>query len=175
MSDGNSGFNAVFGGVVPTRKPEPINRTYGSFSLQTDITILLPLLPTAITYSTIDLSNGIYPEADGTIYFEVEGTFMVDVTYNFYNNAPMSTNSGYVWCQKSGVDVPESTRLITLNPNPSKNTLSVSYMVEISDVSADTIQLFFTTSSTDLQLKYDNSVSGIPSVSSVICNVFQIA
>ena len=172
MSDGNSGFNAVFGGVVPTT---PINRQYGSFSLQNDITILLPLLPTAITYSTIDLSKDVQPASDGIIYFQVEGVYMFDVTYNFYHNAPMTTDTGYVWYQKSGVNVPESTRLIRLNPNINSNTLSVSYMVSINDLQNDTIQFYFTASSTDLQLKYDNSVSSIPSVSSVICNVFQIA
>jgi hypothetical protein len=174
MSDGNSGFNAVFGGVVPT-KPLTIYRDYGSFSLQADQFILLPLTPTAIAYSTIDLSQGIAPASDGKISFSVSGIYMVDVTYNFYHNAPLTTDTGYVWYQKGGIDVPESTRLIRISPNISANTLSVSYMVEIIDITSDVIQLYFTASSTDLQLKYDNSISSIPSVSSVICNVFQIA
>ena len=170
----NSGFNAVFGssgGSAPK-----INRTYGSFSLQADISLTVPLLPTPIAYSSIDLSGGISPAPDGTISFDVGGIYMVDVTYNFLHLALTTADNGYVWYQKSGVNVPESNRIIMLNPNIKVNTLSVSYMVEIGALIGggfDTIQLFFTTTSTDLRLYYDNGTS--PKTSSVICNVFQIA
>ena len=136
----------------------------------------IPLLPTAITYSAIDLSNGIAPASDGTIYFEVDGIYMINVTYNFYHTAPLTADRGFVWYQKSGVDVPESNRIITLNQNIKENTLSVSYMVQINAMASggfDTIQLFFTTTSTDLSLFYNMATN--PKTSSVICNVFQIA
>ena len=42
-------------------------------------------------------------------------------------------------------------------------------------LTTDTIRLYFTTSSIDVEVYYDNSVSGIPNSSSVIVNVFQIA
>ena len=174
MSDGNSGFNAVFGGGGGGGAT--INRTNGSFSLQNDITITIPLLPTAIAYSSIDLSDGISPASDGTINFSVEGIYMVNVTYNFAHISLLTADFGYVWYQLSGVDVPESNRIVTFNQNIKESTLSVSYMVKIGALMSggfDTIQLFFTATSTDILLFYDNGTS--PKTSSVNCNVFQIA
>jgi hypothetical protein len=175
MSDGNSGFNAVFGGVVPTLPPDPIYRTYGSFSSQLDQPIVIPFIATQIALPITDLADGISVQSDGTIDFTIKGIYMLDATINFLHSAPLSADTGYVWYQKGGVDVADSTRLIRLNPNINTNTLSVSYMFTFSGAVSDNIKLFFTTSSTDLSIHYDNSVSSIPSVSSVICNVFQIA
>ena len=170
----NSGFNAIFGGVVPTKAPT-INRTYGSFHSQLSQSILIPLMPTPIFLEYTDLQEGInQPMSDGIIYFDNAGIYMIDATLLFRHNSPISADTGYVWYQKGGVDVPETTRSIRLNTNIYQTTLSVSYMVKINAVS-DTIQLFFTTSSTDVQLYYDNSVSSIPNGSSAIVNVFQIA
>ena len=172
MSDGNSGFNAVFGGVVPTT-PTRINRTYGSFRSQLTQGVLDSLPPTIVGLEYTDESEGI-SVSSGVIAFDIPGKYMLDATILFKNNSPTSANSGYVWIRKNGSDVDESRRLITLYESIDTNVLTLSYLVKI-EFDSDTIELYFTTSSTDIEIYYDSSVSGIPNASSVIVNVFQIA
>jgi hypothetical protein len=173
MSDGNSGFNAVFGGVVPTT-PTTIDRKYGSFRSQLTQGVLHCFyLPTNVGLEYTDESDGV-SVSSGAIAFTTTGKYMLDATILFKNNSPMSANSGYVWIRKNGSDVDESRRLITLYQSIDTNVLTLSYLVNI-EFDSDTIELYFTTTSTDMEIYYDTSVTGIPNASSVICNVFQIA
>lgn len=174
MSDNS--FNAVFGGVVPTIPSPIINRDYGSFSSQLSQTIFIPLTATPINTATTNLSNGVSVNLiSGNIEFENGGIYMVEATIIFRHSSPFSADTGYVWIEKRGLNVAESTRSIRLNQNINISTLSVSYMVNIGNPSFDTIRLYFTASSTDIGIYYDGSVSEIPNSSSVIVNVFQIA
>jgi hypothetical protein len=171
----NSNFNAIFGGVVPTTPSPTINRKFGSFSSQVTQSLLIPLISTPINTETTNESDGVSVNLlSGNIEFDTAGKYMVEATILFHHNSPLSPDSAYAWIQKSGLDVAESTRSIRLNQNINMTTLTLSYMVNIG-VTTDTIRLYFTTSSIDIEVYYDNSVSGIPNSSSVIVNVFQIA
>ena len=170
MSDGNSGFNAVFGGGGGVSSP---TLTYGSFISQLDQTIVAPLSPTQIALPTTFMSNGISVQTDGTIDFTANGVYMLEATINFFHSAPLTADTGYVWYQIGGFNIPDSTRLIRLNQNIFTNTLSVSYMFSL-DYLTENIKLFFTASSTDISIQYANGGTN-PNISSVICNVFQIA
>jgi hypothetical protein len=77
---------------------------------------------------------------------------MVEATIVFSHNAPVTSDTGYVYLVKGGVDVVGSTRLLTLNVNINAFTLSVSYLVNITDADAETLALYFTATSTDLQI-----------------------
>lgn len=148
---------------------------YGSFSSQTTQGLLVPFDSTPINTETTNESNGVSVNPlSRNIEFTTFGIYMVEATILFRHNSPLSADSGYVWIQKGGLDVAESTRSIRLNQNINITTLTVSYMVNIASVS-DTLRLYFTTSSTDVEIYYDSTVSGIPNSSSVIINVFQIA
>jgi len=171
----NSNFNAIFGGVVPTTPSPTINRKLGSFRSQLTQGLLIPLIATPINTEYTDESIGVSVNLiSGNIEFTTFGIYMVEATILFRHNSPLSADSAYVWIEKGGFTVAESTRSIRLNQNINITTLSVSYMVNIGSVS-DTLRLYFTTSSTDVEIYYDSSVSGIPNSSSVIVNIFQIA
>ena len=170
----NSNFNAIFGGVVPTT-PTTINRKFGSFSSQVTQSILIALTTKAINTETTNESDGVSINLlSGNIEFDTAGIYMVEATILFHHNSPLSADLAYVWIEKSGFNVAESTRSVSLNQNINMTTLTLSYMVNIG-LTTDTIRLYFTTSSIDVEVYYDNSVSGIPNSSSVIVNVFQIA
>tara|TARA_R110000822_G_scaffold214257_2_gene349337 strand:- start:412 stop:930 length:519 start_codon:yes stop_codon:yes gene_type:complete len=169
----NSNFNAIFGGGSGGSSPT-INRKYGSFrsQLTQGVTLLLP--PTNVGLEYTDESDGVSVSISGAIAFTTTGKYMLDATILFKNNSPMSANSGYVWIRKNGVDVDESRRLITLYQSVNMNVLTLSYLFDIGR-NTDTIELYFSTSSPDMEIYYDTSVSGMPNASSVIVNVFQIA
>lgn len=168
----NSNFNAIFGGVVPTT-PTTINRKYGSFRSELTQSLTSSLPPTIVGLEITDESDGV-SVSSGVLAFTTTGKYMLDATIVFKNNSLLSVNSGYVWIRKNGTNVPESRRLITLYQSININVLTLSYLFDIR-FSSDTIELYFTTTSMDMEIYYDTSVSGIPNASSVICNVFQIA
>jgi len=168
----NSNFNAIFGGVVPTT-PTTINRKYGSFHSQLTQSIIIPLNATNVGLEFTDESDGV-SVSSGVLAFTTTGKYMLDATIVFKNNSLLSVNSGYVWIRKNGTNVPQSRRLITLYQSININVLTLSYLFDIG-LSSDTIELYFTTTSMDMEIYYDSSVGGIPNASSVICNVFQIA
>ena len=148
---------------------------YGSFRSQSTQGVIVPLESTQISTAYTDESVGVSVNPlSGNIEFTTVGIYMVEATILFRHNSPLSADSGYVWIQKDGVNVAESTRSIRLNQNINITTLTLSYMVNIASVS-DTLRLYFTTTSTDVEIYYDSTVSGIPNASSVIVNVFQIA
>ena len=167
----DSNFNAIFGGVVPTAT---ISRDYGSFRSELDQTLSPSLIPQPIGLEITDISEGIIINADGTIGVTEIGIYMVEATIVFSHNAPLTADTGYVYLVKGGVDVVGSTRLLRLNVNINAFTLSLSYLVNITDPQAETLALYFTATSTDIQIEY-STFATIPNASSVICNVFQIA
>ena len=147
---------------------------YGSFRSQsTQVVIVATENPISTEYTDESVGVSVNP-LSGNIEFTTVGIYMVEATILFRHNSPLSADSGYVWIQKDGVNVAESTRSIRLNQNINITTLTLSYMVNIASVS-DTLRLYFTTTSTDVEIYYDSTVSGIPNSSSVIINVFQIA
>jgi hypothetical protein len=170
----NSNFNAIFGGVVPTT-PTTINRKYGSFRSQLTQSLTSSLPPTIVGLEITDESDGV-SVSSGVLAFTTTGYYMVEATIVFINSSISGINNGYVWIRKNGVNVPESRRLITLDVvnHIDKNVLTLSYLVYIR-FDSDTIELYFSTTSTDMEIYYDSSVSSIPNASSVIVNVFQIA
>lgn len=169
----NSGFNAVFGGLAP--QSPTINRKYGSFHSETTQILVIPSIATPVNLEFTDESDGVSISiTGGTISFDTAGKYMVEATILFKNNAPLAINTGYVWLKRGMVDIPQLTRLITLNANITTNVLTLSYMVDISDISIDTLNFYWTATSTDLEISY-TLVSGLPNVASVIVNVFQIA
>lgn len=169
----NSNFNAIFGGVVPTT-PTTINRKYGSFRSQLTQSVLISLNSTIVNLEITDESDGV-SVSSGVLAFTTTGKYMLDATIIFRNSSLSLVNDGYVWIRKNGTNVPESRRLIKLYQSIDTNVLTLSYLFDIG-LSSDTIELYFTTtSSSDMAIYYDSSVSGIPNASSVICNVFQIA
>jgi hypothetical protein len=149
---------------------------YGSFSSElTQPLVGSPYDSTPISTELTNESNGVSVNPlSGNIEFTTFGLYMVEATILFRHNAPLSADTGFVWIQKGGLNVAGSTRETRLNQNIFLTTLTLSYMVNIASVS-DTIRLYFTTSSIDVEIYYDNTVSGIPNSSSVIINVFQIA
>lgn len=168
----NSNFNAIFGGVVPTT-PTTINRKYGLFRSALNQILTTALIPQAIGLEITDESDGV-SVSSGVISFTTTGVYMMEVTILFKHISPITSDTGYVWYEKGGVQVASTTRLIKGNPNIDNSTLTLSYMVEIADTSTDTIQFYFTATSIDLSISRLTSAS-YPSGSSVILNVFQIA
>jgi len=148
---------------------------YGSFRSELSQPISIAFDSVPISTELTEESNGVSVNPlSGNIEFTTFGRYMVEATILFRHNAPLSADTGFVWIQKGGFNVAGSTRQTRLNQNIFLTTLTVSYMVNIASES-DTIRLYFTTSSTDVEIYYDNTVSGIPNSSSVIINIFQIA
>lgn len=169
----NSGFNAVFGGVVPTTIPT-INRKYGLFRSDLNQILVTPLFPQAIGLEFTDTADGVSINPSGIISFTTTGVYMMEVTILFKHISPISSDTGYVWYEKGGTQVPSTTRYIKGNVNIDNSTLTLSYMVEIATILTDIIQFYFTATSTDLSISRLTTAS-YPSGSSVIVNVFQIA
>ena len=166
----NSNFSAIFGGSVPSQASV---QDFGSFRSELDQTLSPSLLAQQIGLEITDNADGVGLNADGTIGFSKIGYYMVEATIVFLHTGAITTDTGYVYLVLGGVNILGSTRIIRLSPNVNTNTLSVSYLIHITDTSAETLELYFTATSTDVKIDY-TTFATIPNSSSVIVNIFQI-
>ena len=151
---------------------------YGSFADTTTQTASAINTPTAITFNTTELSNGVsIGTTTSQILFANAGIYNFQFSVQFENTAT-SLSDVYIWIRKNGVDVTGSAGLISV-PNSHGGTHGHSingwnYFVSVN--SGDYLQIYWSTSATTTTIKYyaAQTSPAIPSTASVILTVNQV-
>jgi len=151
---------------------------YGSFSDTTTQTASAINTPTAITFNTTDLSNGVsIGTTTSQILFANAGIYNFQFSAEFQNTAT-TLSDVYIWIRKNGVDVVGSAGLISVpNSHAGVDGHSVNgwnYFVSVN--SGDYLQIYWSTSATTTTIKYyaAQTSPAIPSTASVILTVNQV-
>jgi hypothetical protein len=151
---------------------------YGAFQDTTTQTASAINTPTAITFNTTDLSNGV---SIGTTTSQI--LFANPGIYNFQFSIQLENTNNqlddvYIWIRKNGTDVTGSAGLISVpNKHGSVNGHSISgwnYFLSVN--SGDYVQIYWSTSATTTSIKFYAAQTSpvIPSTASVILTVNQV-
>lgn len=161
-------------GEIFVRPTVEQQKLYGSFSDTTDQTVSNVNEATEITFNNEEFSSGISIDSidNSKIIFSDSGMYGVNINIQI-----LSTNSSAknvrVWIRKNGVDVPYSSRVISIVGNNVYNVFSVSH--DISFDANDYLQIMWAASDTTISLKAAPSTAFAPSSPSVQINIDQRA
>lgn len=155
--------------VRPTIWPRLL---YGTFlnTLQHTPTSINTAMP--IDLDTTTIANGFSISSNSHIVTEESGL------YNFNTSIQLSsTNSSakniYFWVRKNGVDIPHSTRSITVNGNNTQSTFSCNWTISMD--ANQYVQLMWATTELTIRLDAPAATSFAPSTPSVLLTVTQTA
>ena len=130
--------------------------------------------PKAITYNTTEVSNGITVDGTDTskIVFEQSGLYTVTM-----NAQVLSTNASekkvWMWIRKNGVDVPFSSRVISIVGNLEYKVLHVAHSISMD--AGDYVQFMFASNAVAIRLQSEPATAFAPAAPSVRVQVEQNA
>jgi len=156
--------------VRPTIEQRTI---YGSLSDTTDQSPALANTAYAITYDTINISNGVSRGSPTSrIVVDQSGYYTFDICLSL-----TSTNSSakaiYVWAKKNGNNVPYSTRRQSVTGNGTYQILKIKYDITLN--ANEYIEIFYLADNNTISINSPTPVVGLPSIPSVTVIVEQVA
>jgi hypothetical protein len=148
---------------------------YGAFQDSTDQTAASTTTAYAITFDTIDYSNGVTLSNSSRINVKNAGVYNIQFSIQFKNTTNDSQDAD-VWFRKNGTDIPKSNSRFGLAPrksagDPYHTIGSLNYFVELA--ANDYVQLMWRVSNTGVSIEQhpaDTSPTR-PAVPSVILTV----
>lgn len=173
----NSGFNAVFGGGGGGTTPPTTIFEYGSFHSQ--ITSSLPSSGYAsqVPLEFIDVSLGVSSDAFGNIIFGQQGVYILECTLQFVHTSTTSADTIYAWISQNFSNLPYTSRQFRINPNINTLFMSLCYTIRVYPDTFGNLpqfQIYWTCTTTDVQLTSLTSTGSWSDIPSAIVNVFQI-
>ena len=144
---------------------------YGSFCDTTTQTAVAANTPYAIKLNTTIESNQIAVVSNTRITFKNRGS------YNIQFSAQIDQSAGsphliYIWARKNGVDVPDSTGLMTIQGNNSEAIMSWNFITTVS--ANDYVEIMWAVADTRVYLAYFAPTAFCPAVPSVIVTAISI-
>lgn len=160
-------------GEMLVRPVVPMSLDYGSFSSTADQTLASSNAATAITLNTTALSNGVAlaTSPGARLNITQSGFYSVAVSLQLAS-ASSSAKSVYVWLRKNGLDVPNSTRAVTVNINGGFSPITIAYPLSLA--AADYVEIYWAADSTDVTLDAVAASGFAPASPSVEVSVTQI-
>lgn len=168
--------DTILGAGTPL-SPLSTNTLLGSFN-----STIIQNLATANVGQKIQMENTI--ESDGItivglqndgIRYANAGIYQLNFSIQFNHNSVSSINSAYVWLNYNGLNIPNTTREIIVEPNNPFVVLGFSYIINIL-TDLDTIHIVWTADSTDVELYFASApiLSAYTDIPSIIVNSFRI-
>lgn len=157
--------------------PLGVTSLNGSFFSANNQNCLVASQENPILIENTEFSNGVSVVSDRDIIFTQAGVYLINVSAEFFHNAPFSSDSAFIWLKKNGSNIDFTTRISKLNSTVNNVVLSVSYLVEINAtiLSFDSIGVYWTADSTDIILQSQGFIiADYPNSPSVIVNVCKI-
>jgi hypothetical protein len=142
---------------------------YGQFVDTTTQTAATINTPTAITYNTTEVSNGVYIGSPASrVYVDEESV------YNFLYSIQLDKTSGgvglfWVWPRINGVDVPNSNSQVRIQGNDAEQLVTVGYFFELK--AGDYVEFMFAVDDTSVRLDTFAASAFYPAVPSIILTV----
>lgn len=125
--------------------------------------------PTAITYNTTDVSNGVYlGTPNSRVYVDTPGI------YNFIFSIQLDKTSGgtgifWVWPRLNGTDVSDSNSQVRIQGNNAEQLVTVGYFFDLN--AGDYIEFMFAVNDTSVQMEAFPASAFYPSIPSIILTV----
>lgn len=159
-------------GVLLVRPTIPLGLRYGTFSSGVDQTLAAANTATAITLDGTYIANGV---AIGTpasrITLAASGLYRVAASFQL-TSASASAKDVFFWVRHNGVDMPGTTRAVTVVNNGAYFPAAVDY--DLSLASGDYVELFWASSDTNIRLDALAASAFAPSAPSVLVSVTQL-
>jgi hypothetical protein len=148
-------------GAIFVRLVATPQKSYGTFSRNTNYSPASADTPYAIEFDTTRLSNGV---ALGTpasrVVAETSGFYDISVTLQ-YSSDNAAVKNIYSWMRLNGVDVTDSCRLVSINGNGTYNPILISDSVSMD--AGDYIEIVFAATATSVSLEAVPATAFAPS------------
>jgi hypothetical protein len=118
-------------GEIMVRPTIPIGLDYGTFISSTDQTLSAINTATAVTYTATEISNGVTLGTPASrIVASQAGYYHVDISAQLASTNA-SSKSVYIWLEKNGTNLPDTTRAISLTGTGTYFPFSATYDVSL--------------------------------------------
>jgi hypothetical protein len=167
------GDASTFNLVIPTGSATFITGSYGAF--QDDTTQSGSAnVSHSIKLGTTDLSNGVYI-TDGTkMTVAYAGTYDIQFSAQVDRLSGSGTDEVYFWLKKNGVNVPNTTGVVTISGAAlaAKTIAAWNYVIDAN--ASDYFELVWQTTNSNIVLPYLAATGNIPAIPSVITTVTRV-
>lgn len=149
------------------------DRTYGAFLSTATQTASAVNTPTAVTFNTTDLSNGISVVSNSQITIEVPGTYSLIFSIQLHHSGGGGTGEDFfVWLNYNGTPYPNSaTRMLVANGQYEVITVN---LFGQSQAPGDYVEIMWQTDNTSIRLEGIAASGSRPAVPSVIATLARI-
>jgi hypothetical protein len=149
---------------------------YGAFSDTTTQTIAVANTGYPVKFNTTDEADGVSVGNDGLgnptkIICANAGTYNLQFSLQF-DKSSSNTHHVYVWFRRNGTDIPTSASEYAIAGSSAELIGALNYVVTLD--ANDYIQLMWSSTTTDMTLKYAAAASPVPAIPSAIFTVQQI-
>lgn len=158
-------------GALMVRPTIPIGLDYGSFDSTTDQTLAAINTATAVTMSNTLSSNGVSLVSGSRLTVAQSGFYEINAVFQL-TSGNTSAKNVYFWLRKNGVDVPETTRAITVNINNGFVPISLSYTLSLAE--GEYAELYWAANDTNVTLDALAASAFAPAAPSVLVNISQL-
>lgn len=155
--------------VISAIQPAPKRRRVGNFYDTTTQTAVAINTAYALTFNTIDISDGVYiGTPTSRVYVDTEAT------YNFQFSVQLDNTSGgnhlaFVWYRINGADVANSASQVRLKGTDGELVASWNFVVKLK--ASDYFELMWSVTDTAVQAVAQAAVAPVPAIPSVILSV----
>jgi hypothetical protein len=158
-------------GELMVRPTVPMGLDYGAFDSTVDQTLSATNTPTAITYNTTLLSNGVTLTDGSRLNVAQAGFYQVDVTLQLRSTSSSAKNV-YGWLRRNGTNQMDTTRVYTIAANNQDRVVSLMYKISLQ--AGDYIEVMWAGDDTAVLLDAVTGLGFAPNAPSVIVSVTQL-
>lgn len=159
-------------GVVFVRPTIEQMQYYGVFSKTTDATPAATNTAYALTFDSTDISNGVTIGTPASrIVVPASGLYQLEARVQI-SSGNSSKKDIYVWFRKNGVDVANTTRIVT--SDVSNGFVTVALTETISLAASDYIEMAYAATNTNVTIDSVTATAFSPAAPSIILTVTQV-
>ena len=145
---------------------------YGQFSRTTDATAASIDTAYAVEFNVTEISNGI---SIGTpisrLVASSSGLYNFSASFQLLSNSASAKNA-WLWFRKNGVDIADSSSLVTLSGNNQSNSVAKSELISLA--AADYVEVMYAVSDTGLFLDATAATAFAPTSPAVLISITQV-
>ena len=159
-------------GVIFVRPTIEQMKYYGIFARAADYTPAAANTAYPIVFDTTRLTNGVVLGTPASrITVPSAGLYQFNATLQFISSSATDKNI-WVWYRKTGTDIANSARIVTVSVNNAYTPLSINEAVSMT--ASDYIELVFASSNTNVTLDAVASTAFAPAAPAVVIEVTQV-
>ena len=159
-------------GVIFVRPTITQMQYYGIFAITIDYTPAVINTAYALPFDTTRLSNGIVIGTPSSrLVVPESGLYQFNATLQFISNSAVNKTI-WVWFRKNGVDIPNSTRIVTVSVNNAYTPLGINEAISLA--ANGYVELMFASDSVDVRIDNVPATAFAPTSPGVVIEVTQI-